>query len=120
VRANGTVHPSLPGVFWANIAFTDGMSIEIGGSFGVSLVWRGNDEKWDQTCVGATKKRCPTPMCWGMIGWNYKVNHYRYSLPVSRLIRCRVLSISGAPRQTKSGKTPFARSLFSTTFGRKH
>ena len=57
----------------ANIAFTDEMSIEIGGSFGVSQVWRGNDEKWDQTCVAATKKHCPTLMCWGMIGWNYKV-----------------------------------------------
>ncbi len=63
----------LPDKEWANIAFTDEMSIEIGGSFGVSQVWRGNDEKWDQTCVGATKKRCPTMMCWGMIGWNYKV-----------------------------------------------
>jgi len=61
----------LPDKKWANIAFTDEMSIEIGGSFGVSQVWRGND-KWDQTCVGATKKRCPTLMCWGMIGWNYK------------------------------------------------
>ena len=98
----------------------DEMSIEIGGSFGVMQLWRENDEKWDQTCVGTTKKRYLTLMFWGMIGWKYKVNHYKYSLPFSRLIRCRVLSISGAPRQTKSGKTPFARSLFSTTFGRKH
>jgi len=45
----------------------DEMSIEIGGSFGVMQLWRENDEKWDQTCVGAAKKRCPTLMCWGMI-----------------------------------------------------
>ena len=58
---------------WANIACTDEMSIEIGGNFGVPTVWREEGEKWEQTCVGAVKKPCPTIMCWGMIAWNCKV-----------------------------------------------
>jgi len=85
------------------------------------------DRKWVEACSWMesrlSKHHAYRPRFSGMIGWNYKVNHYRYSLPVSRLIRCRVLSISGAPRQMKSRKKPFARSLFSTvrpTFGRKY
>ena len=99
----------LPDKEWANISLTDEMSVEIGGSFGVSQVWRGNDENWDHLYL-SNDEALP----------NSDVNHYRYYLPVSGLIRCRVLSTSGAPRQTKGGKKPFARLLFSTvrsTFG---
>jgi len=51
------------------------MSIDIGGTFGTSQVWRENEEKWNQTCTETMKKRCPTMMCWGMIRRNYKVVH---------------------------------------------
>jgi hypothetical protein len=58
---------------WANYGFTDEMSIEVGGTFGVSLVWRGSDEQYHEDCRGAKKKRGKTVMVWGMIGWGYKV-----------------------------------------------
>ena len=48
------------------------MSIEVGGTFGVSFVWRQKDERWQDDCVGAKKKQGPTVMCWGMIGWGWK------------------------------------------------
>ena len=48
------------------------MSIEVGGTFGVSLVWRHKEERWADDCVGVKKKQGPTVMCWGMIGWGWK------------------------------------------------
>ncbi|KAA8896134.1 hypothetical protein FN846DRAFT_966290 [Sphaerosporella brunnea] len=58
---------------WARYGFTDEMSIEIGGTFGISRVWRSNDEKYEEDCRGATKKNKATVMVWGMIKWGYKV-----------------------------------------------
>ncbi|KAA8892805.1 hypothetical protein FN846DRAFT_788800, partial [Sphaerosporella brunnea] len=57
---------------WANCGFTDDMAIEVGGTFGVCLVWRDQSEKWEDDCVGAKKKQGPSVMCWGFIMWNYK------------------------------------------------
>lgn len=57
---------------WANYGFTDEMSIEIGGLFGVSYVWREKDECWNDDCVSVKKKQGATVMCWGMIGWGWK------------------------------------------------
>ncbi|RPA90925.1 hypothetical protein L873DRAFT_1838836 [Choiromyces venosus 120613-1] len=65
-----------PEVEWAKYGFTDEMSIEIGGTFGVSLVWREHGEQWEEDCRGATKKNKSTVMCWGMIKWNYKGPFY--------------------------------------------
>ena len=45
------------------MAFTDEMSIEVGGTFGKSFVWRDKTERWHQDCVGAMKKQGPTVMC---------------------------------------------------------
>ena len=61
---------------WADIAFTDEMSIEIGGTYGVNLIWREKDEKWHSDCIGQKKKKCPTVMCWGMIGFGWKGPFY--------------------------------------------
>ena len=58
------------------MAFTDEMSIEVGGTFGKSFVWRDKTEKWHQDCVGAMKKQGPTVMCWGMIGYGWKGPFY--------------------------------------------
>ena len=57
---------------WANYGFTDEMSIEVGGLFGLNLVWRDNTERWHSDCVGAMKKQGVSVMCWGMIGWGWK------------------------------------------------
>jgi transposase len=57
---------------WANTGFTDEMAIEVGGTFGVCLVWREKSEQWADDCVGAKKKQGPSVMCWGFIMWNYK------------------------------------------------
>jgi hypothetical protein len=57
---------------WANCGFTDELAIEVGGTFGVSLVWRDQSEQWQADCVGAKKKQGPSVMCWGFIMWNYK------------------------------------------------
>lgn len=65
---------------WANYGFTDEMSIEVGGTFGVSLVWRENWEQWVEDCVGAKKKQGAKVMCWGMIGYGWKVRRI-YSIP---------------------------------------
>lgn len=48
------------------------MSIEVGGTFGLSFVWREKHERWADNCVGAKKKQGPSVMCWGMIGWGWK------------------------------------------------
>jgi len=48
------------------------MSIEVGGSFGVSFVWRDKTERWHQDCVGAMKKQGGSVMCWGMISYGWK------------------------------------------------
>ena len=53
----------LPDKEWANYAFTDEMSIEIGGLFGPSTVWREQAEKWHDNCVGVKKKREHSIMC---------------------------------------------------------
>lgn len=57
---------------WSNYGFTDEMSIEIGGLFGVNTVWRDKTEKWHKDCMGTSKKQGGTVMCWGMIAFNYK------------------------------------------------
>jgi transposase len=61
---------------WANCGFTDEMAIEVGGTFGVCLVWRDQSEQWHDDCVGAKKKQGPSVMCWGFIMWNYKGPFY--------------------------------------------
>jgi len=48
------------------------MSIEVGASFGVNLVWREKGEHWHEDCIGTKKKNGITVMCWGMISWNWK------------------------------------------------
>jgi hypothetical protein len=48
------------------------MSIEVGGTFAVCIVWRDKTERWDDDCVGVKKTQGPQVMCWGMIGWNFK------------------------------------------------
>ena len=53
---------------WKNYGFTDEMSIEVGGLFGLNLVWRDKTEKWHKDCVGCMKKQGESVMCWGMIG----------------------------------------------------
>ena len=52
------------------------MSIEVGGFFGVNLIWRDKTEKWHDDCVGARKKQGATVMCWGMVGWGWKGPFY--------------------------------------------
>jgi hypothetical protein len=60
-------------------------SIEIGGKYGISRVWRQKGEQYEEDCRGATKKNRSTVMCWGMIKWGYKVN----ALPMSvTLLKC--------------------------------
>ncbi|KAG0638678.1 hypothetical protein HOY80DRAFT_1077327 [Tuber brumale] len=62
-----------PEVEWANWGFTDEMAMTIGDTYGPSYVWQSKDEKWNDDCIGTTKKGGGTSvMCWGMIGWNYK------------------------------------------------
>jgi len=66
-----------PEVEWANWGFTDEMSMTIGDTYGPSYIWRSKDEKWDDDCVGTTKKGGGSSvMCWGMIGWDYKGPFY--------------------------------------------
>jgi hypothetical protein len=75
----------LPDKELAKIGFTDEMSIEIGGKYGISRVGRQKGEEYEEDCWGATKKNRLTVMCWGMIKWGYKVN----ALPMSvTLIKC--------------------------------
>lgn len=57
---------------WIKIGFTDEMSIEVGSTYGVNLVWREKGEKWHTDCIGQKKKRGLTVMCWGMIGYGWK------------------------------------------------
>ena len=61
---------------WAGIGFTDEMSIEVGGTYGVNLIWREKGEKWHSDCIGQKKKKCATVMCWGMIGYGWKGPFY--------------------------------------------
>lgn len=42
---------------WAHYGFTDEMSIEIGGTFGISRVWRSKDEKHEEDFRGVTRKK---------------------------------------------------------------
>jgi len=48
------------------------MSIEVGGLFGLHLVWRESTERWHEDCVGAMMKQGVSVMCWGMIGLGWK------------------------------------------------
>ena len=48
------------------------MSIEVGDIYDVSLVWRANDEEWEDNCIGAKKEQGPAVMCWGVISWGIK------------------------------------------------
>jgi hypothetical protein len=48
------------------------MSIEVGGTFGISFVWRDKTERWHADCMGAKKKQGSSVMCWGMIGYGWK------------------------------------------------
>jgi len=48
------------------------MSIEVGGTFGISFVWRDKTERWHTDCMGAKKKQGSSVMCWGMIGYGWK------------------------------------------------
>jgi len=73
-----------PEVDWVKYGFTDEISIEIGGTFGVSLVWRERGEQWEQDCRGATKKNKTTVMCWGMIKWEYKGTFYIWEIETEK------------------------------------
>jgi len=48
------------------------MSIEVGGTFGISFVWRDKTERWHADRMGAKKKLGSSVMCWGMIGYGWK------------------------------------------------
>lgn len=37
---------------WANISFTDGMSLKVGGMHGAPRVWRLKRKKWEEDCIG--------------------------------------------------------------------
>ena len=53
---------------WGHIGFTDEMSIEVGGAYGVSLVWREKSEKMDCGLHWKKKKKqCPTVMFLGYV-----------------------------------------------------
>ena len=69
----------LPGREWANYAFTDEMSIEVGAVFGLNHVWRNKTEQWHEDCIGARKKQGAAVMCWGMISWSWKGPFYVWS-----------------------------------------
>ena len=64
---------------WKNNGFTDEMSIEVGGNWGLHHVWRDKSERWHSDCIGAKRKQGPTVMCWGMIGWQWKGPFYIWS-----------------------------------------
>ncbi|RPA91797.1 hypothetical protein L873DRAFT_1636526, partial [Choiromyces venosus 120613-1] len=61
-----------PAEQWANYAFTDEMSIEIGGFYGPCFVWREKSEKWEDDYVRAKKKQRASIMCRGMISYDWK------------------------------------------------
>ncbi|RPB00568.1 hypothetical protein L873DRAFT_1897545 [Choiromyces venosus 120613-1] len=61
-----------PAEQWANYAFTDEMSIEIGGLYRPCLIWREKSERWADDCIGAKKKQGASIMCWGMISYGWK------------------------------------------------
>ncbi|RPB00586.1 hypothetical protein L873DRAFT_1897670, partial [Choiromyces venosus 120613-1] len=61
-----------PAEQWANYAFTDEMSIEIGGLYGPCLIWREKSERWADDCIGAKKKQGASIMCVGMISYGWK------------------------------------------------
>jgi len=48
------------------------MSIEVGGTFGISFVWRDKTERWHTDCMGAKKNQDSSVMCWGIIGYGWK------------------------------------------------
>lgn len=52
------------------------MSIKVGGTFGICLLWRGKMEQRHDDCVGAKKKQVPSVMCWRFIMWNHKGPFY--------------------------------------------
>lgn len=52
---------------WGNYGFNDEMSIEIGGLFGLHLIWRDSTERCHEDYIGAMKKQGVSVMCWGMI-----------------------------------------------------
>ena len=68
---------------WRNYGFTDEMSIEVGGLFGLNLVWRDKTEEWHDDCVGCKKKQGESVMCWGMIGWGWKGPFYVWETETS-------------------------------------
>ena len=68
---------------WKNYGFTDEMSIEVGGLFGLNLVWQDKTEKWHDDCVGCMKKQGESVMCWGMIGWGWKGPFYVWEIETS-------------------------------------
>ncbi|KAA8913099.1 hypothetical protein FN846DRAFT_886784 [Sphaerosporella brunnea] len=69
----------LPDKEWARYGFTAKMSIEIGGTYGVSRVWREKGEQYEEDCRGATKKNRATVMVWGFIKWGCKGPFYIWS-----------------------------------------
>ncbi|RPB02542.1 hypothetical protein L873DRAFT_1876207 [Choiromyces venosus 120613-1] len=61
---------------WRNYSFTDEMSIEVDGLFGLNLVWREKKETWHDDCIECKKKQGESMMCWGMIRWGWKEPFY--------------------------------------------
>ncbi|RPA93462.1 hypothetical protein L873DRAFT_1830783 [Choiromyces venosus 120613-1] len=62
----------MPAEEWADYAFTDEMSIEIGGLYGPCFVWREKSKWWEDDCIRAKKKQGASIMCWGMISYGWK------------------------------------------------
>jgi len=48
------------------------MSIEVDSRFGRSCIWKDETESLVHHCLGAMKRKWPTVMCWGMIGYGWK------------------------------------------------
>ncbi|RPA99960.1 hypothetical protein L873DRAFT_1681773, partial [Choiromyces venosus 120613-1] len=68
---------------WRNYGFTDEMSIEVGGLFGLNLVWQEKKETWHDDCIGCKKKLGESVMCWSMIVWGWKGPFYVWEIESS-------------------------------------
>jgi len=79
---------------WRNYRFTDEMSIEVGGLFGLNLVWRDQTEKRHDDCVGCMKKQGESVMCWGMIGWGWKGPFHVWEIETSEEKEAAALAIA--------------------------
>ena len=65
---------------WANIVFTNEMSIEVGGTYAVNLIWREKGEKCHTDYISKKKKKCASVMCWRIIGNEQKGLFYMWDI----------------------------------------